>query len=254
MSNGERIIVKLDPNYNPTGKPMPDTLLKKIKADPDFAKLSEEEQKQVISKVENMIKNVKDVEKYGTLKEKIEKVAKMKCFILNRDGNPFIILPMAGAECRNEIKYIVEGCPVSAGANVLNLMAIDIQTAADLRHNSPISEFATRVMNNSSSNLDIDLDSIAIGGEKKYWVADFKAPIAGKVFSLCEMKNICTKVEWNDDLFIVSSIPDDTRNAAIKWYKETTGKVPKYKTSEDIQEEMATKEANVDNYLSKWDL
>ena len=51
MSNGERIIVKLDPDYNPTGKPMPDTLLKKIKADPDFAKLSEAEQKKVISKV-----------------------------------------------------------------------------------------------------------------------------------------------------------------------------------------------------------
>lgn len=29
MSNAERVIVKLDPNYNPTGKPMPDTLLKK---------------------------------------------------------------------------------------------------------------------------------------------------------------------------------------------------------------------------------
>ena len=63
MSNGERIIAKLDPDYNPTGKPMPDTLLKKIKADPDFAKLSEEEQMQVISKVENMIQEVKDVDK-----------------------------------------------------------------------------------------------------------------------------------------------------------------------------------------------
>lgn len=86
MSNGERVIVKLDPYYNPTGKPMPDTLLKKIKADPDFAKLSEEEQKQVISKIENMIKDVEDVDKYGTLKEKLIKYAELKNFLLTRMG------------------------------------------------------------------------------------------------------------------------------------------------------------------------
>ena len=86
-------------------------------------------------------------------------------------------------------------------------------------------------------------------------IADIKAPISGKIFSLCQMRQKeAVRVEWNDDLFIVSSIPDDTRSAAIKWYKETTGKEPKYKTSEDIQGELAMKEANVENYLSKWDL
>ena len=56
MQQGERVIVKLDPDYNPTGKPMPDTLLEQMKADPDFEKLSETEQQKVISKVKNMIK------------------------------------------------------------------------------------------------------------------------------------------------------------------------------------------------------
>lgn len=90
--------------------------------------------------------------------------------------------------------------------------------------------------------------------KEKFFVADIKAPITGKIFSLCEMKNDCTKVNWGDDLFIISTVPDDTREEAIKWYKETTGKEPKYKTKEDKKKEAATKKANVDNYLSKWDL
>ncbi|HJA46052.1 MAG TPA: hypothetical protein H9954_07615, partial [Candidatus Phascolarctobacterium stercoravium] len=73
--------------------------------------------------------------------------------------------------------------------------------------------------------------------------------------SLCQMRQKdAVRVEWDDDLFIISSIPTDTRDIVIRWYKETTGKEPKYKTSEDIQGELAMKEANVDNYLSKWDL
>ena len=92
MSNGERIIVKLDPNYNPTGKPMPSVMLEEMKADPDFAKLSEEEQKQVISKVENMIQEVEDVDKYGTLKEKLMKVAALRGFYNNREAIPYITM------------------------------------------------------------------------------------------------------------------------------------------------------------------
>ena len=245
MSNAERVIVKLDPNYNPTGKPMPDTLLKKIKADPDFAKLSEEEQMQVISKVENMIQEVEDVDKYGTLKEKLMKVAALRGFYNNREAIPYItmasyiayriekitvqriLFPMP---VEKEVYLLREGSDVNAGQCVLKLLA-----------------------GNSNDETYELLNIFKLDFENV--IADIKAPISGKIFSLCQMRQKeAVRVEWNDDLFIVSSIPDDTRSAAIKWYKETTGKEPKYKTSEDIQGELAMKEANVENYLSKWDL
>ena len=55
MSNGERIIVKLDPNYNPTGKPLPSVMLEEMKADPDFAKLSEPEKQMVIENLKTLL-------------------------------------------------------------------------------------------------------------------------------------------------------------------------------------------------------
>ena len=249
MSNGERIIVKLDPDYNPTGKPMPDTLLKKIKADPDFAKLSEEEQKQVINKVENMVKDVEDVEKYGTLKEKLIKVADLEAFSINKKAVPYVILSKSGIELEEKPEYISdevvtiaifvsrvpmqkevphqllkEGSQVNAGQCILDLMAVDTDTFEDY----------------------------FIDDEPK--IAVITAPISGKVFSLCNLRNFARKVDWNDDLFIVSSIPDDTREAAIKWYKETTGKMPKYMTKYDKELKAAEQKKNVDSFLSKWDL
>ena len=243
MSNAERVIVKLDPNYNPTGKPMPDTLLKKIKADPDFAKLSEEEQMQVISKVENMIQEVEDVDKYGTLKEKLMKVAALRGFYNNREAIPYVTLS-------SDMAYRIEKITVQEGF----LIAIPIEKGIYLlREGSDVNAgqcvlklWAANSNDETYRCYNLDYENV---------IAEIKAPISGKIFSLCQMRQEeAVRVEWNDDLFIVSSIPDDTRSEAIKWYKETTGKVPKYKTSEDIQKEMATKEANVDNYLSKWDL
>ncbi len=229
MSNGERIIVKLDPNYNPTGKPLPSKILEEMKADPDFAKLSEKEQQMVIEKMKKLVQKPEDLIEYGTLRQKFEECAVMRCFS-SHAKKPFILLPMEEAKCRDELKYIVEGCTVSADASVLRLMAMDI----------------------GINWLELGLD--VIKQVDKFYLADIKAPITGKVFSLCEIKNTCVSVPWDTDLFIVSSIPDDTRSAAIKWYKETTGKEPQYKTPEDIQEEEAIQKANVDNFLSKWDL
>lgn len=240
MSNGERIIVKLDPNYNPTGKPMPDEMLEQMKVDPDFAKLSQAEQEIVANKIKNLIQEPKDLVKYGTLKQKVEKCISMKGFYLNQSGVPFISLPLVAAKNYNEIKHIVEGCTVSADANVLLLVAANYDNV--------------RIGGLLGFGIGVNDTLSRINSIEKYFVADIKAPISGKLFSLCEMKNSYIKVNWNDDLFIVSSIPDDTRSAAIKWYKETTGKEPLYKTSEDIQEEEAAQKANVDSFLSKWDL
>ncbi len=244
MSNGERIIVKLDPNYNPTGKPMPSVMLEEMKADPDFAKLSQAEQQMVIEKMKKLVQKPEDLVEYGTLIQKIAECALMKNFENNAGRLPYIALHLDEDDSFDGTKLITEGCTVSAGATVLHLMAKGKVLKKEYQ-------------NQMSGSFGI-LGAKAAGGKKynilRFCLADIKAPIAGKVFSLCEIKNSCTQVAWNNDLFIVSSIPDDTRSAAIKWYKETTGKEPLYKTSEDIQEEEAAQKANVDSFLSKWDL
>ena len=239
MSNGERIIVKLDPNYNPTGKPMPSVMLEEMKADPDFAKLSQAEQQMVIKKVKKLVQKPEDLVEYGTLIQKIAECALMKNFENNDGRLPYIVLHLEEEYNSGRLKHIMEGCTVSAGATVLHLMAMGKVPKKGFENSvGPIGRL-----------LGDDMYDIL-----KFCLADIKAPITGKVFSLCEIKNSCTQVAWNNDLFIVSSIPDDTRSAAIKWYKETTGKEPQYKTPEDKQEEEAAQKANVDSFLSKWDL
>ena len=239
MSNGERIIVKLDPNYNPTGKPMPSVMLEEMKADPDFAKLSQAEQQMVIKKVKKLVQKPEDLVEYGTLIQKIAECALMKNFENNDGRLPYIVLHLEEEYNSGRLKHIMEGCTVSAGATVLHLMAMG---------KVPKKGFENSVGPIGRLLGDDMYDTL------RFCIADIKAPITGKVFSLCEIKNSCTQVAWNNDLFIVSSIPDDTRSAAIKWYKDTTGKEPQYKTPEDKQEEEAAQKANVDSFLSKWDL
>ncbi len=248
MSNGERIIVKLDPNYNPTGKPMPSAMLEEMKADPDFAKLSQVEKDMVISTVENLIQEPEDLLEYGTLIQKIAQCALMKNFENNDGRLPYIALHVDEDYSFDGTKRIAEGCTVSAGATILHLIAMG--------------KVAKKVSLQGLGNITSNALNAIFDGEVegqfydifKFCIADIKAPITGKIFSLREMKNSCTQVAWNNDLFIVSSIPDDTRSAAIKWYKETTGKEPQYKTPEDIQEERDEQRANVNSFLSKWDL
>ena len=45
QENQERVIISLDPDFNPTGNKHPNTIKKEMKADPDFLELSEDEQK-----------------------------------------------------------------------------------------------------------------------------------------------------------------------------------------------------------------
>ena len=246
MSNGERIIVKLDPNYNPTGKPMPSAMLEEMKADPDFAKLSQVEKDMVISTVENLIQEPEDLLEYGTLIQKIAQCALMKNFENNDGRLPYIALHVDEDYSFDGTKRIAEGCTISAGATVLHLIARGKVLKKEFRETGGFfSNLGAVVAESRGEQIHFIL---------KFCLADIKAPITGKVFSLCEIKNAYVSVPWGTDLFIVSSIPDDTRSAAIKWYKETTGKEPRYKTPEDIQEEEAAQKANVDSFLSKWDL
>ena len=256
MQQGERVIVKLDPDYNPTGKPMPDTLLEEMKADPDFSKLSESEQKKVVKKVKSMIESVDDIAKYGTLKEKLRKCAWFKNFQLNKSDRedivPFIELPSDENDTQilfdKEAYYLKEGLVVNKGEHILDLVAID---SVDGKPYDDTFRAMKEKMNNSIFNIGFTFNFGIQDGIK---VAGINAPIDGKIFSLCEIRNLSKKVNWNDDLFIVSSVPDDTRKEAIKWYKETTGKTPKYKTAADLKAQESEEKKNVDDFLSKWDL
>lgn len=256
MQQGERVIVKLDPDYNPTGKPMPDTLLAKMKADPDFSKLSESEQKKVVEKIESMIESADDIAKYGTLKEKLRKCAWFKNFQSNKSGRedivPFIELPSDENDTQflfdKEAYYLKEGSVVNKGEHILDLVAIDSVDG------KPYDDtFLDMKEKENNPALCIGL-TFRFGMQDGIKVAEINAPISGKIFSLCEIRNLPKKVNWNDDLFIVSSVPDDTRKEAIKWYKETTGKMPKYKTEADLKSQEAEEKKHVDDFLSKWDL
>ena len=194
MSNGERIIVKLDPDYNPTGKPMPDTLLKKIKADPDFAKLSEAEQKKVISKVENMIKDVEDVDKYGTLKEKLIKVAALKNYYENKNGIPFIMVSDEVGMGLLEVPFRKQSTNKKDADDEKD--SLGFFSNINNRHRSGKLMF---LKEGSQVNADQGILSlIAIEGKRSgsyrtysdYKVGDIKAPISGAVFSLNAIETI----------------------------------------------------------------
>ena len=277
MQQGERVIVKLDPDFNPTGKPMPDTILEQMKADPDFDKLSETEQKKVINKVKNLVKDVEDVNEYGTLKEKLIKIAALKNFYDNKKGLPFIMLSdevgmglleapykKPAANTNKKSGGLLGGILIDA-ATVAQILEEDKEDAlgffSDInnRHRSGKLMFLKEGSQVNAgqgilSLIAIDATSGSYTNYSDYKVADIKAPISGAVFSLAAIQTALKPANWNEDLFIVSSIPGDTREEAIKWYKETTGKIHQFKTNYDKRREAAEQKKNVDDFLSKWNL
>ena len=279
MQQGERVIVKLDPDFNPTGKPMPDTLLEKMKADPDFEKLSEAEQKKVINKVKNLIKDVEDVNEYGTLKEKLIKVAALKHYTYNKKCTPLIMLSNKLSMELLEAPYRKPsantnqsgggifgfGAAAAAAAAIAAINASDEKDSLNFSHISNLHKSGKMMflkegsqVNAGQSILSLIAMDVTDGGSYTTYsdnkVADITAPISGAVFSLSALQTDLKPANWNEDLFIVSSIPDDTREEAIKWYTETTGKTPQFKTNYDKRREAAEQKKNVDDFLSKWNL
>ena len=59
----ERIIISLNPDFNPTGNKHPNTIKKEMKSDPDFLELSEDEQKALFKKVDSLISTMDDIKK-----------------------------------------------------------------------------------------------------------------------------------------------------------------------------------------------
>lgn len=54
-------------------------------------------------------------------------------------------------------------------------------------------------------------------------------------------------------LFVIAGI-NDTRQEAIAWYKEVTGKIVTYKTDEELAEEKQDSDKKVNSFASKWGL
>ena len=75
QENQERVIISLNPNFNPTGSKHPNTIKKEMKSDPDFLELSEDEQNAIFERVDNLINSTDDIIRYGTLSEMVEEAS-----------------------------------------------------------------------------------------------------------------------------------------------------------------------------------
>ena len=76
QENQERVIISLDPDFNPTGNKHPNTIKKEMKADPDFLEMSEDEQNAIFERVDNLINSTDDINQYGTLSEMVQEASR----------------------------------------------------------------------------------------------------------------------------------------------------------------------------------
>ena len=84
QENQERVIISLNPDFNPTGKKHPDAIKKEMKADPAFLELSEDEQNALFTKVDGLISDMDDIKKYGTLSEMVEEASHWNWITYNK--------------------------------------------------------------------------------------------------------------------------------------------------------------------------
>ena len=248
----ERIIISLNPDFNPTGNKHPNTIKKEMKADPDFMELSEDEQKALFKKVDSLISTMADIKKYGTLSEMVEEASHWDC-----DGFPYgkdlilynfnkklsytkeEILDMHGGWggiikkrniadlCLDKLFYYRDGVVLNAGEKIMSVVVYNTDVVAEPRY-VPI------------------------------W--DIVMPFTGKIFALTdiqdpEMGYNSSKEDkhkqWNEDIFIIAG-RNDTRKEVIAWYKKTTGKIPSYKTADELEEEKQSSAKKVNKFASKW--
>lgn len=250
MMQGERIIISLNPNFNPTGKPAPDTILKQMKADPDFAKLSDDARKKVIDKVNSMISEMADIKKYGTLRDKVDEATKWGHGQRRYKDRIYVITKLLYFSDSNNYSELETSVLYDGTYNGCNYdyYAKHFQEGVKVKGGQTIAFLC--VSEDEYTKGEFGSDSLSFSNDEK--IAEIKSPIAGSVYSLTEIREYGEEVSWGEDLFIVSSIPNDTRQNAIKWYKETTGKDPSFITPEDKAEVEANASANADNFLSKW--
>ena len=223
QENQERVIFSLDPDFNPTGNKHPNTIKKELKADPDFLELSEDEQNTLFEKVDNLISSTDDISKYGTLSEMVEEASHWGHGNIRYQKN--LIVYQNGLN--DKLKYPELLSSTYIDGNVLNAGEV-------------IAKFTVR-------DNDYPCSSYLV-------IWEMIMPFTGRVFALTEFDNVVGHYKsWNQDLFVIGGI-NDTRQEAIAWYKEVTGKIVTYKTDEELAEEKQDSDKKVNSFASKWGL
>lgn len=228
QENQERVIISLDPDFNPTGNKHPNTIKKEMKADPDFMELSEDEQKALFKKVDSLISTMDDIKKYGTLSEMVEEASSWNC-----SGVPYgknLILDNFNKKLLGERDFIYkDGVVLSAGEKIMSVGVYHTRLLADPRY-VPI------------------------------W--DIVMPFTGRIFALTDIKDPKMNCDsskqdmhkqWNEDIFIIAG-QNETRKEVIAWYKKSTGKIPSYKSADELKEEKQASANKVNKFASKWGL
>ena len=249
----ERIIISLNPDFNPTGNKHPNTIKKEMKSDPDFLELSEDEQKALFKKVDSLISTMDDIKKYGTLSEMVEEASHWNC-----SGVPYgkdLILDKFNKKlCYTEDEYVnLHGGWVRMGCE-------GIRVPLHLGEGDFIYKDGV-VLNAGEKIMSVVVYNTDVVAEPRYVpIWDIVMPFTGKIFALTdiqdpEMGYNSSKEDkhkqWNEDIFIIAG-RNDTRKEVIAWYKKTTGKIPSYKTADELEEEKQSSDKKVNSFASKW--
>ena len=223
QENQERVIISLNPNFNPTGSKHPNTIKKEMKSDPDFLELSEDEQNALFEKVDNLISSTDDISKYGTLSEMVEEASHWGHGNIRYQKNLIVSLN----ELNDKLKYSEFLSSKYIDGNVLN---------------------AGEVI----AKLTVQDNDYPCFSYLVIW--EMIMPFTGRVFALTDFDNTVGHYKsWNQDLFVIGGM-NDTRKDAIAWYKEVTGKIVTYKRDEELAEEKQDSDKKVNSFASKWGL
>ena len=249
----ERIIISLNPDFNPTGKKHPDAIKKEMKADPAFLELSEDEQNALFTKVDGLISDMDDIKKYGTLSEMVEEASHWNC-----SGVPYgknLILDKFNKKlCYTEDEYVnLHGGWVRMGCE-------GIRVPLHLGEGDFIYKDGV-VLNAGEKIMSVGVYHTRLLANPRYVpIWDIVMPFTGRIFALTDIKdpemNCDSSKEdmhkqWNEDIFIIAGC-NDTRKEVIAWYKETTGKIPSYRSTDELKEEKQASAQKVNKFASKW--
>lgn len=249
----ERIIISLNPDFNPTGNKHPNTIKKEMKSDPDFLELSEDEQKALFKKVDSLISTMDDIKKYGTLSEMVEEASHWNC-----SGVPYgkdLILDNFNKKlCYTEDEYVA----LHGGWD--RIWSGGIHVPLHLGERDFIYKDGV-VLNAGEKIMSVGVSHTRLLADPRYVpIWDIVMPFTGRIFALTDIKDPemnCDSSkkdmhkQWNEDIFIIAG-RNETRKEVIAWYKKSTGKIPSYKSADELKEEKQASANKVNKFASKW--
>ena len=128
QENQERVIISLNPNFNPTGSKHPNTIKKEMKADPDFLEMSEDEQNAIFERVDNLINSTDDINQYGTLSEMVQEASRWGYEDIRYQKNLIVNFNNLNENLKtpeNYFKKYVDGSVLNAGEVIAKLTVRD---------------------------------------------------------------------------------------------------------------------------------